>query len=163
MTLQELMANYTPSASYEGFAESDTWVLAIKTASSQATEKAYPVFQIGAINQSMTYNPTTNDATYVRTGTVTTKTGNQGQISLEHDRYFGDTLQDFLDSYAIVWGTGDEIKADFVYFNLLTGKGIKGTGHIVMNDGANTAAGGNGTFTGTLYIDGKPDEYTWAA
>ena len=163
MKLSELMASYTPSAEYEGFAESDTWCLAINTTGSTAQPANFDVFQIGARDQSATFNPETKDSTYVRAGKVTAKTGNSLQIKLDHDRYFGDAFQDFIDSYDIVFGTGNDVVVDFVYFNLLTGKGYKGKGSIIMNDGPSTAAGENGSWSGTLYAQGKPESYTYAS
>lgn len=160
MKLAELMAGYTPSATFEGFADSDTWVLAIKV---KDTDTDYAVFQVGARDQSASFNPETKDSVYVRSGKVTTKTGNSLQIKLDHDRYFGDELQDLIDSYAIVFGTGQEIVRPFVYFNLLTGKGYQGNGAIIMSDGPSAAAGENGAWSGTLYAQGKPEEYTYSA
>lgn len=163
MKLSTLMTGYTPDASFEGFADSDTWCLAIKTASTQATPADYEVFQIGARDQSASFNPETKDSIYVRSGKVTTKTGNSLQIKLDHDRYFGDAVQDYIDSFAIVFGTGADVVTDFVYFNLLTGKGYQGKGAIIMSDGPSTGAGENGSWSGTLYGQGTPTEYTYAA
>jgi hypothetical protein len=163
LKLSELMAGHTPSAAYAGFAEADTWVLALQTAASQTSPADYAVFQVGVVDQSLDLKPKTADATYVRAGTATAKTGNSARIKLDHDRCFGDAAQDFIDSYAVRWGTGDEVKAAFVYFSLLTGKGIQGTGHIVMDGGPTSGAGETGRQEGTLYLDGKPKEYVWAA
>lgn len=160
MKLSELMQGRTPSTSYEGFAESDTWVLGIK-ASASATD--YEVFQVGGRNQSASFNPETQDQTYIRSGKITTKTGNSLQIKLEHDRYFGDDFQDLIDSFDMVFGTGNEVVVPFVYFNILTGQGYQGNGAIVMEEGPNTSAGETGTWTGTLYCQGKPSAYTYAA
>lgn len=160
MKLSALMAGYTPSATFEGFADSDTWCLAINTGSATKADD-YSVFQIGARDQSASFNAETKDSVYVRSGKVTTKTGNSLQIKLDHDRYFGDELQDYIDSFDIVFGTGQEVVTDFVYFNLLTGKGYKGKGAVIMSDGPSAAAGENGAWSGTLYCQGKPTEYTY--
>ena len=161
MKLSQLMIGFNPSAQYEGFAESDTWVLAIKTSNTETQPAQYDVFQVGAKDQSASYNPETTDTVYVRTGKTTTKTGNSLQIKLDHDRYFGDAVQDFIDSNEIIFGTGNEVVTDFVYFNALTGKGLMGKGAIIMSDGPSTGAGENGSFSGTLYCQGKPGSYTY--
>lgn len=163
MKISELMANHTPRPEYAGFADADTWVLGIKTSDSEKAPKDFDIFQVGAKDQSVSFNPKTASTTYVRAGEVTVKTGNAGKIKLEFDRCYGDAAQDFLASHKIIWGTGEQVKTQFVYFNYLTGKGISGEGNVIMDDGPNQSAGNNGTFSGNLFIIGTPEEYTYSA
>ena len=52
----------------------------------------------------------------------------------------GDEVQDYIFSHDIKYGTGNTVVTNYVYFNILTGKGEKGTCSIIVNsDGGGNA------------------------
>lgn len=161
MLLSTLMADKTPSASYEGFATADDMVLAIDTSLTQtATVGNYAVVQMGTKSVTASLNPETKQSAYIRAGKSTTKTGNQRTIAFECDRYLGDEFQDYADS--VKYATGQDAIVNYVYFNILTGKGEKGTATLTLStDGSGNAEDPLG-ISGTLEKSGAaPEPYTW--
>ena len=76
MKVSELMAGYTPSDDFAGFATNDDWVLAVGiNLEEAATEKDYTVVQMGIAGLDPQMNPVTQDKQYIRTGLSTSKTG----------------------------------------------------------------------------------------
>lgn len=164
MKLSELMAGYTPNADYEGFVTNDDWVLAINTTGAGATVKDYAVVQMGIEGLDANLNPVTQDKQYIRAGQSTTKTGTQRSFSVSGDRYIGDDAQDYMFKHAIKYGTGNAVMTDFVYFNVLNGKGEQGKVSIIVNsDGA-----GNSGETSSIDVElrkagSQPTEFTYSA
>lgn len=161
MLLSTLMSGRTPSASYEGFATADDMVLAIDVSAQQtAAVGDYAVVQMGTKSVTASLNPETKQSAYIRAGKSTTKTGNQRTIAFECDRCLGDEFQDYADS--IKYATGQGAIVNYVYFNILTGKGEKGTATLTLStDGSGNAEDPLG-ISGTLEKSGAaPEDYTW--
>ena len=106
-------------------------------------------------------NPTTEDSQYIRTGNVTDKTGTQRTLAVNGDRCVGDAFQDFVLSHKIVYGTGSDVIAPYIYFSLRTGKGEKGEAVLIVTSDAGGAAGSKATFACDVKAIGTPDEFTF--
>lgn len=165
MKVSELMANYTPSNTFEGFATNDDFVLAVGiNLAESATEKDYTVVQMGIAGLDPQMNPTTQDKQYIRTGTSTTKTGTQRTFAISGDRFIGDPFQDYCFGLDIAHGVGQKVVVPYVYFSVLTGKGEKGTASIIVNSDGGGNAGENSAISIDLRSVGtKPVEYTYTA
>ena len=88
MKLSELMKDYTPSESYEGWVTNDDYVFAIDTAPDGSTatkEGDYVVVEMGIAGLDAQLNPITQDKTYIRAGQNTMKTGTQRAFSVTGD------------------------------------------------------------------------------
>lgn len=162
MKLSELMTGRTPSASFEGFSTADDMVLAIDFTGEATDPGQYVVAQEGITEQSGALSAQTQDSQYLRTGQVTIKTGTSRSFTVNGDRYNGDEFQDAILSHAIKFGTGQAVIKPYVYFNMLTGKGEKGSISITVEDDLSGAAGENASFSATLTSTIKPTEYTYA-
>jgi hypothetical protein len=162
MLLSELMTGVTPSATFEGFVTADDMVLAVDVSAAQdATVANYAVVQMGAKSVTASLNPETKQSAYIRAGKSTTKTGNQRTIAFEVDRYCGDEFQDYADS--IKYATGQAAIVNYVYFNMLTGKGEKGTATLSLSTDGSGNAEENLAVSGTLEKSGAaPEAYTWS-
>ena len=166
MKLSELMSGHTPDAEYEGWVTNDDWVLAVDISGTPETteEDDYVVAQMGVAGLDAQMNPVTQDKQYIRAGQSTTKTGTQRTFKVTGDRYVGDAFQDYCFRHDIMFGTGNAVMVPYVYFNILNGKGEKGTASIIVNsDGS--SGGGEGS---AVDIDLKkagdiPTEYTYVA
>lgn len=165
MTLTELMDGKTPSASYEGYVTNDDYVLAVDCSDDGDDDVGdYAVVGTGIAGMDSDLNPITQDKTYIRAGTSTMKTGNQRSFSVSGDRYEGDTFQDFALSHDIKYGTGSSVIRDYVYFNLLNGKGEKGRVAIIVNSDGSGDAGESSEIDIDLKKSGDaPAEYTYEA
>lgn len=142
MKLRELMAGAAPKSDYEGWVTNDDFVLAINLTPGVADTKAadYAVVQMGVEGLDAQLNPVTSDKTYIRAGTSTLKTGASRSFKVSGDRYIGDEAQDYIMSHKIKYGTGNAVVTDYVYFDILTGKGEKGQLSIIVNsDGGGNA------------------------
>lgn len=145
MTIEKVMGGSTPKVDYEGFANSDDYILAIDTtedgAISGATKiKDYVVAQVGAKGFERSLNPKEQTDTYLRAGDSTSKTGTQVTMSITADRYIGDPFQDFCLDFKRIYGTGQEVIVPYVFFNMLTGKGEIGRLTLMVdNDGSGDA------------------------
>ena len=129
MKLSELMKGYEPKESYEGWVTNDDYVFAIDTAPGAATptEKSdYAVVEMGIAGLDAQLNPVTQDKQYIRSGQSTTKTGTQRSFAVTGDRYASDEAQDFCLSHKMKYGTGNGVITNYVYFNILNGKGEEG-------------------------------------
>lgn len=107
MKLSELMKDYTPSESYEGWVTNDDYVFAIDTAPNGSTatkEGDYVVVEMGIAGLDAQLNPITQDKTYIRAGQNTMKTGTQRAFSVTGDRYVGDEAQDYCLSHKTKYG-----------------------------------------------------------
>lgn len=165
MKLSELMKDYTPSPTFEGFATNDDFVLAVGiNLEDGGTEGDYTVVQLGISGLDPQMNPVTKDSQYIRTGLSTTKTGTQRTFAISGDRYIGDPFQDYCFSLKVAHGTGQTVIVPYVYFSVLTGKGEKGTASIIVNSDGGGNAGENSAISIDLRSVGvKPTEYTYAA
>lgn len=167
MKLSELMQGKTPDPSYEGWVTNDDYVLAINLTPSAQTataEKDYGVVQMGIEGLDAQLNPITVDKTYIRAGQSTQRTGSQRSFSLTGDRYIGDEVQDYIFSHKIKYGTGNAVITDYVYFDILTGKGEKGKVSIIINsDGGGNAGESSAIDVEFKKVGSLPIEYTYAA
>lgn len=164
MKVSQLMAGYTPLPTFEGWITNDDWVFAIDTTGEATSENDYEVVEMGIAGLDAQLNPITQDKQYIRAGQSTTKTGTQRTFTLTGDRYLGDTAQDFIFSNEIKYGTGNAVVVPYIYFNVLNGKGEKGTASIIVN----SDGGGNAGESSTISVDFRkigamPVEYTYSA
>ena len=109
-------------------------------------------------------NPITQDKTYIRAGQSTMRTGTQRSFKVSGDRYIGDEVQDYIFGHGIKYGTGNAVVTDYVYFNILNGKGEKGQVSIIIN----SDGGGNAGESAAIDVEFKkignvPTEYTYSA
>lgn len=166
MKISELMQGKTPSADYEGWVTNDDWVFAIdlKPNSDSVTDvKDYAVVQMGIEGLDAQLNPVTVDKTYIRAGQSTQKTGNQRSFTVSGDRYIGDEAQDYIFKHAVKYGTGNSAITNYVYFNILNGKGEKGQVSIIVNsDGAGNAGESSSIDVEFKKIGNIPTEYTYS-
>jgi hypothetical protein len=166
MKLSELMKDYSPSADYEGWVTNDDYVLAIDTApgADKTTDPAdYAVVEMGISGLDSQLNPITQDKQYIRAGQNTMKTGTQRSFSLSGDRYAGDEAQDYCLSHKMKYGTGNGVVTNYVYFNVLTGKGEKGQVSIIINsDGSGNAGESSAIDIEFKKIGSNPTEYTYS-
>ncbi|MCI5924640.1 MAG: hypothetical protein SOR38_09120 [Oscillospiraceae bacterium] len=165
MTVSELMQKNTPSAAYEGWVTNDDYVLAVGIdLAESATEKDYTVVQMGIAGLDAQLNPITVDKTYIRAGQSSMKTGNQRAFKATGDRYIGDPFQDFAFSHEIKFGAGNSVVVPYVYFNVLNGKGEKGSVSIVVNsDGSGNAGESSGIDVDLKKTGAAPEEFTYTA
>lgn len=167
MKLSELMAGHTPEADYEGWVTNDDYVFAIDTtptADSPTKEANYEVVEMGIAGLDAQLNPVTQDKQYIRAGQSTTKTGTQRSFTVSGDRYVGDAAQDYCLSHAMKYGTGNAVVTNYLYFNILTGKGEKGQCSIIVNsDGSGNAGESSAVDIEFRKIGSNPVEYTYSA
>lgn len=167
MKLSELMNGKTPDDEYTGWVTNDDMVLAINTDPDNETATTVPnydVVQMGVSGLDSNMNPVTSEKTYIRAGQSTMKTGTQRSFSVTGDRYIGDEAQDFCLSHGMIYGTGNRCVTDYVYFNILTGKGEKGKVSVIVNsDGSGNAGESAGIDIEFRKIGSDPVEYTWSA
>ncbi len=163
MNVAEIMQNITPNASLEGVATAEDFIFAIDFADTAANDPlTYLVAQAGVTEVSGSMSSTTQDSQYLRTGVVTTKTGNSKSFTLNGDRYRNDPFQEALLEHKLKWGTGAAVVKPYVYFDMLTGKGEKGKVAINIEGDFANGAGSNAGISATLNVQGMPEEYTYA-
>jgi len=167
MKLSELMKDYTPSPTYEGWVTNDDYVFAIDLTpggDAATAEADYAVVEMGIAGLDAQLNPVTQDKQYIRSGQNTMKTGTQRSFSVTGDRYVGDEAQDFCLSHAMKYGTGNGVVTNYLYFNILTGKGEKGQISIIVNsDGSGNAGESSAVDIEFKKIGSNPVEYTYSA
>ena len=167
MKLSELMTGYTPKTDYEGWVTNDDYVFAIDLApggSEPTAEKDFAVVEMGIAGLDAQLNPVTQDKQYIRAGQSTTKTGTQRSFAVTGDRYVGDDAQDFCLSHAMKYGTGSGVVTNYIYFNILTGKGEKGQCSIIVNsDGSGNVGESSAVDIEFKKIGSNPAEYTYSA
>lgn len=164
MKLSELMAGYTPSASFVGVATNDDFVLAIDVSEDGAAkEDEYEVVQSGITGVDAQLSAETDEKTYIRQGKATTKTATQRTFSLSGDRMHGDPFQDFALSHAVKFGTGQKVIRPYVFFSVLTGEGEKGLASIIVNSDGSGDAGATAEVDIDIMATRAPEEYTYAA
>lgn len=165
MKLSELMKGHTPDASFEGFVTADDMVLAIDVSADQDAEVGnYAVVQIGIEGVDPSLNSETKDTQYLRAGKSSTKTATQRQFSISGDMYIGDEAQDFMLSHKIKYGTGQTVVVNYVYFNMLTGKGEKGKATVAVNsDGSGNSGDNAGIDIQLSKVGDAPEEFTYGS
>lgn len=164
MLLGALMAERgAPDPLYSGILTNDDNVLAINISSDpDAAIDTYAVVQGAIVGVDAQLNPQTQDKTYIRAGQSSAKTGTQRTFKATGDRYIGDDFQDFVMDRARLYGVGQAVVTQYVWFCLLNGKGEKGECMISVNsDGS-----GNAGETAGIDVDLKksgpmPDDYTY--
>lgn len=166
MTVKEALtaAGITPDEEYTGVETTDNFILGIQTeATGQETPYLYTVVQEHITEHSAAINNSSTDTAYIRTGTVTTKTGAQRQFTINGDRFAGDPFQDFALSNKMLFATGQDAVVKYVWFSLRTGKGEQGQAVLIVSNDASNAANNPAGFSCQLNAVGKPKEYTYSA
>lgn len=165
MKLSELMQGKTPSSTFEGFVTADDMVLAIDVSADQDAEVGnYAVVQVGIEGVDPSLNSETKDKQYLRAGKSSTKTATQRQFKISGDMYIGDAAQDFMLSHKIKYGTGQTVVVNYVYFNLLTGKGEKGKATVAVNsDGSGNSGDNAGIDIQLSKVGDAPTEFTYTS
>lgn len=142
MLLGKLMeVRGTPDPEYTGIITNDDNVLAINISDDpDAHPDTYAVVQGAIVGVDAQLNPVTQDKQYIRAGLSTTKTGTQRTFTATGDRYIGDDFQDYVFDFERLYGVGEAVVTDYVWFCLLNGKGEKGRVSIIDNsDGSGNA------------------------
>lgn len=166
MTVKEALtaAGITPEEEYTGVETTDNFILGIQTeATGQETPDLYTVVQEHITEHSAAINNSSTDTAYIRTGTVTTKTGAQRQFTINGERFAGDPFQDFALSNKMLFATGQDAVVKYVWFSLRTGKGEQGQAVLIVSNDASNAANNPAGFSCQLNAVGKPKEYTYSA
>lgn len=167
MKLSELMQGVSPKADYTGWVTNDDFVFAIDITpnAAQATKETdYAVVQMGIEGLDAQLNPVTQEKQYIRSGKSTQKTGTQRSFAVSGDRYIGDEAQDYIMSHKVKYGTGNGVMTNYVYFNILTGKGEKGQCSIIVNsDGSGVSGEAAAIDVEFRKVGAMPIEYTYAA
>ena len=164
MKLSTLMTGYTPNPDFEGFVTNDDMVLAVDLSERKNAAVAdYVVVEGGITGLDSSMNPVTQDKQYIRAGQSTTKTGTQRAFSISGDRLCGDDFQDGVLTHRFKYGVGEAVNVPYVYFNLLNGKGERGTAAVIINSDGSGNAGDNAGVSIDLKKCGKmPEEYTYS-
>lgn len=167
MKLSELMNDAKVDPGYEGWVTNDDYVFAINLSSGGTTATKigdYAVVEMGIAGLDSQMNPVTQDKQYIRSGQNTMKTGTQRSFAVTGDRYLGDEAQDYCLSHKMKYGTGNGVVTDYVYFNILNGKGEKGQVSIIVNsDGSGNAGESSAVDIEFKKIGANPTEYTYSA
>ena len=167
MKVSELMKDAKVDPKYEGYVTNDDYVFAINTTPSEegtTAEADYEVVEMGITGLDAQLNPVTQDKQYIRAGQTTMKTGTQRSFAVSGDRYIGDPAQDYCLSHDQKYGTGNAVVTDYLYFNILNGKGEKGKVSIIVNsDGSGNAGESSAVDIEFKKIGAQPVEYTYGA
>lgn len=167
MKVSELMKDRTVNPDYEGWVTNDDYVFAINASPEGASATAdgdFEVVEMGIAGLDSQMNPVTQDKQYIRSGQNTMKTGTQRSFSVTGDRYVGDEAQDFCLSHKMKYGTGNNVVTDYLYFNILNGKGEKGKVSIIVNsDGSGNAGESSAVDIEFKKIGSNPVEYAYTA
>ena len=163
MTVAEAItkSGITPSASYTGIETADDFVFAIQTESTQSKETDWVVCADHVKEHSGALNATTADEAFIRTGTVTSKTGTQRTFSINGNRCVGDDFQDFALSHKIKYGTGNDVIVPYIYFSIRTGKGESGSAALIVTSDVGGAANASATFAMDVKAVGTPVEFDY--
>lgn len=163
-TVGELMKDAMMDPEFEGFSTADDWVLAVDITGGNASAEDYEVLQLGISGVDASLEAQTEDSNYIRGGQSTLKTGTQRTFGVTGDRYIGSAAQDYLFSHKIKYGTGQTVIVPYVYFNMFTGKGEKGTASVIVNNDAAGEAGSKSTIDVQLRTTGTaPTEFTYVS
>lgn len=166
MKVSELMKGYTVNPDYEGWVTNDDYVFAIDVepeGSTVTTDGDYEVVEMGIAGLDSQMNPVTQDKQYIRSGQNTMKTGTQRSFAVIGDRYVGDPAQDYCLSHKMKYGTGNSVVTNYLYFNILNGKGEKGKVSIIVNsDGSGNAGESSAVDIEFKKIGSNPTEYMYS-
>ncbi len=166
MKVSELMKGYTVNPDYEGWVTNDDYVFAIDVepeGSTVTTDGDYEVVEVGIAGLDSQMNPVTQDKQYIRSGQNTMKTGTQRSFAVTGDRYVGDPAQDYCLSHKMKYGTGNSVVTNYLYFNILNGKGEKGKASIIVNsDGSGNAGESSAVDIEFKKIGSNPTEYMYS-
>lgn len=159
LTLKQLMNGRTPNPDFSGVEVADDLVLAVNLNQSTKVDD-FIVAQFGVKGITSSLNAETQDTQYIRQGKSTVKTGFQRTIEISGDRFVGDFFQDKC--METIFEVGQAVVTEYVYFNILTGKGERGTVSIVVEQDK----GGNAGETSEIQISFKsvgvkPTPYTY--
>ena len=167
MKIKELMQNHRPNPDYVGWVTNDDYVFAIDTSPNAETKTAdedYEVVEMGIAGLDAQMNPVTQDKQYIRSGQTTMKTGTQRTFAVTGDRYVGDPAQDYCLSHEQKYGTGNAVVTNYLYFNILNGKGERGQCSIIVNsDGSGNAGESSAVEIEFKKIGATPSEYIYTA
>lgn len=137
-------------------------MFAIQTESANQTkESAWIVCADHVKEHSGALNTSTNSDTFIRTGSVDTKSAVQRTLSVNGNRCVGDAFQDFLLSRKIVFGTGSDVIVPYIYFSLRTGKGEKGSCTLVVTSDVGGSANAPATFAVDVKAVGTPKAFDY--
>ena len=168
MTVAETLAalksekGIEPSASYKGEENTDDFILAIQTDNSKQAKKSDWIVCADHVKEhSGALNASTSDEAFIRTGTVTTKTGTQRTLSVNGNRCVGDAFQDFALSHKIKYGTGSDVVVPYIYFSVRTGKGEAGSAALVVTSDVGGAANAPATFAVDVKAVGTPKDFDY--
>ena len=147
MTVSETLAalktqkGIEPKASYTGTEDTDDFIFAVQTdSSSQTKESAWIVCADHVKEHSGALNAATTDEAFIRTGTVTSKTGTQHKIK---------------------YGTGSDVIVPYIYFSIRTGKGESGSAALIVTSDVGGAANASATFAMDVKAVGTPVEFDY--
>lgn len=171
MTIAETMAaletqrSIAPDPAYTGVETADDFILAICRPTEDTAEKVstWTVCADHVKEHSGALNAATSDEAFIRTGTVTTKTGTQRTFTVNGNRCVGDKFQDFVLSHAVKYGAGSDILVPYVYFSVRTGKGEQGTAALIVTSDVGGAANSPATFALDVKAAGTPAEFDYTA
>ena len=164
MLLAALMADITPDPSFTGILTNDDNVLAVNIGLPGAAVGTYAVVQGAIEGVDSQLNPVTQDKQYIRQGLSTTKTGTQRTFSATGDRFVGDEFQDFVFDHTRMYGVGEKVVTEYVWFSMVNGKGEKGKVSIIVNsDGSGNAGETAGIDVELRKAGDLPEPYEYTA
>ena len=165
MTVSETLAalktqkGIEPKASYTGSEDTDDFFFAIQTSDTQTKKSAWIVCADHVKEHSGALNATTTDEAFIRTGTVTSKTGTQRTISVNGNRCVGDDFQSFALSHKIKYGTGKDVIVPYIFFSVRSVKGESGSAALIVTSEEGGAANATAPNAKDVKADGPPEEY----
>lgn len=165
MKVSDLMSDITTNPAFEGVVMADDYILAIDiSVGGTAAYGDYVVAQSGIEGVDSSLNGETSETQTLRAGKSSTRTGVQRKFTVSGYRYTGDPFQDYILSHAIKYGTGQTVIKPYIYFNMLTGKGEKGTVNINVTSDGGGKSGEKSTINVELSKTGAaPEEFTYSS
>ncbi|GHU57297.1 hypothetical protein AGMMS49975_22590 [Clostridia bacterium] len=165
MLLEQVMAGLTPNPDYRGKITNDDNVLAINGSSPydpDAPVDGYFVVQVSIEGVDASLNAENSTKQYLRSGKSTTKTGTQRTFSAKGDRFIGDEFQNYIFAHDRMYGVGQDVVTDYVFFNVKNFKGEKGQVSILVNSDGSGNAGATAAIDVSLNKTGEtPTEFTY--
>ena len=153
MTITELMNGKETNPSYKGILTTDDYVLAINTDPTNVSPKKdneYHVLEKGVKGYPSNLNPKEKTRQFIRGGEQTVVLSKQATYNVTGVRFVGDEAQDFLLGYKVMFGVGQDVITDYIYFDIKTGNGWKGKCSISVNSIAEGEAGDDAGFSCSL-------------
>lgn len=162
MTVAELMKDITPNEAYADFCLNKDFVLAFDLGSTEnAAVDTYAVVSQGINDRSANLNPEEEENDYFHIGKWTTRTGVGRTFEFSGHYHAGDPLQKHLMSHDFKFGLGNKIELPYVYFNMFTGKGEKGTAMVSVQSDGGGAPSEKAAISIKASAQGTPAEYTY--